>query len=147
MSQHPSSYVSNAAVNDSGCRVNAGCLSAVWLTVDVNFYQLCFRALLGEKKVCSVLCRKETLFCQKLGFILILTEESTCMNTLVFRHIVVRKTGIVPFTPPERLQELSVRDHQGEKTALKTQLERNTTYVGCVLVLVLVFFSSQVVTA
>lgn len=50
-------------------------------------------------------------------------------------------------TSPERLQELSVRDHQGEKTALKTQLERNTTYVGCVLVLVLVFFSSQVVTA
>lgn len=35
-------------------------LLAVCSTVDVVFYQLCFQALLGEKKVCSVLCRKET---------------------------------------------------------------------------------------
>lgn len=48
------------AVNDSGCRVNAGGQPAVCRSADTGFDQLRFPALLTEKKVSSVLfCRKE----------------------------------------------------------------------------------------
>lgn len=37
----------------------------VWLVVDAALYQLYFPARLSEKKVCSVLGHKETVFCQQ----------------------------------------------------------------------------------
>lgn len=119
VSQHPSSYVSNVAVYDSGCRVNAGCWRSAqrWTS---SFISCVFKLCSARRKSVLFSAERKQLFCQKLGFILILTEESTCMNTLVLRNIVVRKT----VTSPERLQEPSVRDHRGEKTAFKTRLER-----------------------
>lgn len=63
MQHHPCKYVSNAVVNDSEGLVKVGqwWSGRRWTRPFIS----CVSALLGEKKVPSVLWDKETVFCQR----------------------------------------------------------------------------------